>query len=175
MSSQKGNAKARRLLQVAEEMLAMAARNLQQDGHLMPVALLLAPEGQPSALIGLEAGLESTRRKRKTYQDLSNAARLLGAEAAILLNDVWYIQRAVPNSTAADRVEAALTGLDPSEQPDRKEGIALLVIRPDGTVLATAVWGYARKGSHITMGERPGVVKLAATVAAKNWLMPAWA
>lgn len=128
-----------RILGLAEQMTALAQRNLERDGSLMPVAFVIQATGA-LAIYGL--AFHTDEGKDAAFAVVRHAAR--GSRAVVIITEGWAVQVSPAQAHLITR---------PSEHPARQE--VLVVEIADCTGLREC-WQvpFEREGGRIRWGDR---------------------
>lgn len=125
------------------DLLVGAARvNLEKSGHLVPVAIIHHP---PNNVKVVPCSFRNDEEKDFVAGELRHMARELEATKVIFIHEAWLRRQA--NAQSIDEWDGVL----PSESPDKKEVVAVLVETLDGCYM-----GYApitRDTGRPTFGE----------------------
>ncbi len=106
------------ILGLAEEMVALAQRNLERDGSLMPVAFVVHGTGD-LAVFGLS--FRSDAAKDAAFALVRRAAR--GGQAVVVITEGWAV---------AVRPEQVHLVTRPSQHPDRQEVLVVEIADASG-------------------------------------------
>lgn len=132
--------------------LAGAARqNLERSGHLVSVAFIVHP---PNNVKIVPCPFRNDYEKEIVVAALRKKVAELNATMVVLIHEAWM--RTLKDATSLDDWD----GVQPSESPDRKEVVAILVETLDGCYIGTAPiarnLGYPTFGAveYMPLGER---------------------
>jgi hypothetical protein len=131
------------LKEIAKQHLESAKQLLQERGQLMPVCLVVTPDG----IIMVATPWRNEAEKRESYIAVSDIARASNALAVISINDTYMSTRAI----SADEVKTYRPG-DLSKDPTAKEAITVGVKQADGEAWCLTCQ-YTRKDGKLIFAE----------------------
>lgn len=116
------------LNRTADEFARLARQNMEDDGGLAPVALLIGTSGE-SRIIALPEDADGERRA----QLIERCAGVMNAVSMVCVSDAWWAK--VDSRAEAERTR-------PSDAPNRRE--AVIVTRATIGRVESAVFPYTR-------------------------------
>lgn len=112
--------------EIVQEMAAIARKNFERDGHLMPIAFLHSdyPGQRGLDVIGLV--YNGRGGPQAATEHLKKAARKKKADFVMVIQETWMLDN--PSQQVRDRMGEE--GLAPSDMPERIEGVMFFVETP---------------------------------------------
>lgn len=110
------------LLDVGGRWASVARRVFAHDGKHVPMAILLSADGSPLRIVELR--FETHAGKQLAVRRIADEIALTGAQAAVLINEIW---------TASVPIRAIRSDMPPvAELPGRGEALYVQVVTADG-------------------------------------------
>lgn len=116
------------LKQHLDSLADCARQNLEEYGHLVPVAFIYHHNTQNV----IPLSFADNEEKEAMAVMLRTMARQLDAQAVIMIHEAW--QRTVPDAKSLDDWD----GVQPSQHPDRTEIVGMFIETMDGSWMGTA-------------------------------------
>jgi hypothetical protein len=109
-------------------MIKQARQNLENDGNLVPVAILLTDN--TSIIVGMAIDMSNEEEKQQIGEALRMAAKKFGARAVLFLSEGWLGE---PIKRGPGEEEAIRQAPRPSEQEGRVEVVIFSISTKGGS------------------------------------------